>query len=194
MKGLALFDFDGTITRHDTLLRFGLFAIGRRRIASSLLKSSPWILLWKLGAISNSAAKERLFGHMFGGMQNAEFERYGREFAKEIDKDLRKDTLGLLEKHQDSGDETAIVSASIGAWIRPWAKAHGIGRVISTEVEVDGRGRLTGKFSTPNCHGPEKARRIRLCFPDLEAFDSVSYGDSRGDFEMFALTKSHKHL
>ena len=33
--------------------------------------------------------------------------------------------------------------------------------MIGTQVEVDGEGRLTGRFSTPNCLGKEKAMRVR---------------------------------
>lgn len=58
--------------------------------------------------------------------------------------------------------------------------------VIGTKVEVVD-GRLTGRFLTPNCYGPEKVRRLREVFPDLSDCHLTVYGDSRGDREMLAI-------
>ena len=59
---------------------------------------------------------------------------------------------------------------------------------LSTEakVEVDAAGCLTGRFSTPNCYGPEKVRRIEAVWPHREQYDVSAFGDSRGDKEMLA--------
>lgn len=85
--------------------------------------------------------------------------------------------------------KVVIVSASIGAWIRPWAQSRGIDCVLSTEADSDKSGRLTGHFSTLNCHGHEKARRITEAFPDAAAAETYAYGDSSGDDAMLAFVK-----
>ena len=58
--------------------------------------------------------------------------------------------------------------------------------VLGTKVEVDAAGCLTGRFSTPNCYGPEKVRRIEAVWPHREQYDVSAFGDSRGDKEMLA--------
>ena len=89
----------------------------------------------------------------------------------------------------------AIVSASIDNWVRPFfyqLTAHSVSdfRVIGTKVEADSNGRLTGRFLTNNCYGPEKVRRVLAEYPQLAAQRSSyvveAYGDSRGDKEMLA--------
>ena len=65
---IALFDFDGTLTRHDTFISFAKFAVGKRRFYLSFLKSAPWLMLWKFGIITNGDAKQRLFGFLYKGM------------------------------------------------------------------------------------------------------------------------------
>ena len=43
-----IFDFDGTLTTHDTLLKFIPFVVGRLRFYAALLLFSPLLVLMKL--------------------------------------------------------------------------------------------------------------------------------------------------
>lgn len=191
---LALFDFDGTITRHDTFISFGVFARGKFRFLKALVKSMPRIIAWKLKIVSNSSAKQTLFSNLFRGMRITDFQEICRNFASEIEADLRPETLELIKEHMTASHKVAIVSASIGDWIRPWANKLGIETVLATEIEVDSNGALTGRFATPNCHGEEKAVRIQRCF-SLSSSDEVwAYGDSDGDLAMFRLSQHSKRI
>lgn len=88
-------------------------------------------------------------------------------------------------KLRAEGYQIAIVSASISLWIIPWAEKHGIDVVIATEAEIDYKNhQLTGRFSTPNCFGDEKVKRIREFFPDIDKLHSVAFSDSRSDIPM----------
>lgn len=192
MKGYAFFDFDGTITLHDTFIAFGKFSLGRYRFIFGIIKALPWLFLWKTKIVSNSVAKQRLFGFWFKGMEYTMFKRYGYGFVEIIDSRLNEVVVEKMKMHLQNGDYVAIVSASIGDWIRPWAEIHEIDEVISTEIEIDNNGFLTGKFSTPNCNGMEKARRISNRFPKIDLMTTYAYGDSDGDMEMFNIVK-HPH-
>lgn len=181
---IALFDFDGTITQHDTFLTFGKIAKGKWGVYHGVLKWFPWLIAWKLKLITNSEAKERLFRTLFHNMSVEEFQSYCEEFRSVIDADLRKETLEIIKKHKADGAKIVIVSASIADWIRPWAERNGIDRVIATEIEKTSVGLLSGNFASRNCHGPEKVNRIKesLCLsPEDEIW---AYGDSSGDSEM----------
>lgn len=164
---IAPFDFDGTITRHDTLPAFARHAAGASRFVRSVLCSLPAIAAWKLGLRSNGYAKERLFCALYAGMEAVRFNELCNTFADKIDADLNADTMALIERRRADGYEICIVSASPAARIRPWAARHGIdaAHVIATEVEVGADGRLTGRFATPNCYGAEKVRRLHAAFP-----------------------------
>lgn len=184
---IAFFDFDGTLTRHDSLFGFARHAVGIRKLFAALMKSMPVIMMWKLGKRSNSEAKEALFGYLYKGLDSEFLRKKAESFADVLDRDLRPETMEKLQEHLRNGDEVVIVSASMGLWIGPWARRHTIGKLLTTEPEVDASGKLTGKFLTPNCHGQEKERRILAAYPDIKEYTSYAYGDSSGDDAMLAL-------
>lgn len=184
---IAFFDFDGTLTRHDTFRTFAFHAVGKKKFLISLLKSSPYIFAWKLKMISNAQAKEKLFSNLYRSMAIEEFNNLCDSFINIINSDVRQDTLEILRQHQNLGHKIAIVTASVGNWIRPWAKVNNIDLVLATEAETNQQGLLTGRFSTPNCYGKEKAKRIKAKIPDLDILESWGYGDSEGDKYMLML-------
>lgn len=186
MERVCAFDFDGTLTRHDTFGTFGRHAVGGKAYRRAILRSLPHIIAWKLGLLSGSAAKENLFGHLYRGMPHTQFAALGESFADTLDRDLHSDTMEILDLAHADGAITVIVSASLGDWIRPWASRHGFDRVLATEAEVDADGRLTGRFATANCHGDEKVARLRQAYPDRKSYRLSAYGDSSGDDALLA--------
>ena len=184
---ICFFDFDGTLTSKDTLFEFARFARGRWRLCAALFASLPAIVGWKLGFMTNSAAKQVLFSHLFKGVPYDVFQQKGKEFAAEIPKFLRQDTVATLRRHIAQGHTPVIVSASMAEWIEPWADKNGVAMVIATQPEVDAAGRLTGRFATPNCVGPEKVRRIKEAFPTIDDCETWAYGDSPSDSSMLQI-------
>lgn len=188
MERYVFFDFDSTLIRGDSFRLFARFAVGQTAFLKALILSSAWIIGWKLGVISNSRAKEYLFGELFKGMPYADFQRYGEAFSKVIESRIKPDTVRRLREHVANGDTVAIVTASIAEWIAPWAKGYGVDTLLTTAPEVDpATGRLTGRFLGANCHGAEKARRITERFGSLKDAEVWAYGDSAGDDAMLAL-------
>lgn len=180
MHKIAVFDFDGTLTCHDTYITFARHALGMPRLLFGCLRSLPWLVAWKAGLIRGGRAKERLTRCLYRGMPVDEFKSRCSTFADVIETDLRDDIMGRLRALQTQGVQTAIVSASVDMWIKPWAERHGIETVLSTQLEVDAYGRLTGRFDTPNCYGEEKVRRMQRHFGDLTAYEITAFGDSKG--------------
>jgi HAD superfamily hydrolase (TIGR01490 family) len=182
---LALFDFDGTLTRTDTMFAFVRAVRGPVALFVGLLLLSPWLTAHRLGLLSAQHAKTRLLRWFFGGMTRAELLRHGSAFASRIDGLLRPAAMDRLAWHRAHGHEVWIVSASVDVWLRPWADDRGI-RVLCTEAAFDGDV-FRGALATPNCNGPEKERRIRAAV-DLSRYATIyAYGDSAGDAEMLAL-------
>ncbi len=184
----SLFDLDGTLTRGDTFTGFIRHVRGFAGLVRVLAVSAPMIFLWKIGRRTNVDAKLRMFAAAFRGMPQATFRRYGETFADTIDRMARPSTLAALREAVASGHHTAIVSASLGDWIRPWARRHGVATVVATEAEVGADGRLTGRFATPNCERRQKVERVLAAFPPLRERRAdcrvVAYGDSPGDAEL----------
>lgn len=191
----AAFDFDGTLTRRDTLLDFLAHAFGRGRLIMELLRISPSLVMMKLGLVDNGGTKRRLLSRYLRGRRVADVmelaERYCTERYASL---MRPDTVRALDEHEAEGDTVVIVTASLSLWVEPFARRLGVDRLIATEAEVDDEGILTGGFATPNCHGPQKVVRLAEVFPDLAPGLKrpgdpylTAYGDSSGDRELLAL-------
>lgn len=180
-RGITVFDFDGTLTDKDTFGGFAKYSRGRCRYWLALIAESPRLIGWKLGFVSNSRAKEMLFRRLYRGMEASRFRELGRKYADEIEKIWRRDTRSLVRAARDRGDELVVVTASIYDWVYPWAERKGFDRVIATRAEIGPDNRLSGRFSTPNCHGDEKVRRFYALYPNRDEYALTVYGDSDGD-------------
>ena len=64
-RGVAAFDFDGTITRKDTLLEFIKFVKGVSSCYRGLLLYAPLLVAYKLKLYPNWKVKQRFFAHFF---------------------------------------------------------------------------------------------------------------------------------
>lgn len=186
---LVVFDFDGTITLCDTFIEFAKKAIGKSRLFKTIIYCSPWLAAWKLGIIAGGSAKQKLFAAIYRGRSYDWLVKQGEKFAGIIESFTRQEILQALHDYTTKGCQVFILSASMPEWIRPWASRHGIlaDHVIGTECEVDDNGIITGEFATPNCYGAEKVRRLTDVVGDLSSYYITAYGDSKGDFDLFAI-------
>jgi HAD superfamily hydrolase (TIGR01490 family) len=187
-KHVAAFDFDGTITRRDTLIEFIRFACGNVRFLSGFLLYSPLLVAFKLGLYPNWKAKQRIFTHFFGGMDNARFRRLCEDFYQQRGQSLiYHEAQECIREHLAAGDEVVIISASAEDWVKPFAQILGVSHLLATQLELTDDGcRLTGRFASANCYGAEKVERLRSLFPRRDEILLTAYGDSRGDKELLA--------
>lgn len=187
-KGIAFFDFDGTITKKDTLLEFIKFSKGTASFYAGFLLYSPFLVAYKLKIITNQKAKEKVLKHFFGGMPVPEFNQYCQKFSDTILSNLvRPGAIEEIKKLQSQGIKIVIVSASPENWIRQWADKCNA-ELIATELEIQDN-KLTGNIKGINCHGDEKVCRIKNDF-DLSGYSTIyAYGDSSGDKPMLSLAQ-----
>lgn len=189
-KKVYLFDFDGTITSADTLLRFIRYACGTWSFLLGFFIHSPWLILMKLRLYPNYLAKQRVFSWFFKGMKICEFNDLCHRFAEDNGSLIRPKALNLLKRLFRDGTDILIVSASVDNWVLPFFEDYAADSlsyfsVVGTKVEVRD-GRLTGRFLTYNCYGAEKVRRILSIYPNSDDYEFIAFGDSRGDREMLA--------
>ena len=183
---IAFFDFDGTITTDDSLLKFIRFVVGDRRFLAGLVSLSPMLILYKLKFIPNYKAKQYLLSWYFKGMKKEDFFEVANKYSLEhIDKIVRPKAMKRINWHKKQGHKIVVVSASIDCWLRPWCEKNGL-EVIATKLNLL-ENKITGKFLTKNCYGQEKVNRINETY-NLKEFDYIySYGDSSGDKEMLLI-------
>ena len=183
---LALFDFDGTITKTDTFSGFLRFAVRRRRIVLGALPLSPLAIGYRLGLIAAHQARPIVSRVGLQGESADSLRQLGRQYAVGVlPSVIRKRALERIQWHQAQGDGVVVVSASLDAYLRPWCDSLGL-EFICTELEEHG-GRLTGRYRDGDCSGQEKARRILERY-DLSRYAVIyAYGDTTEDRDMLAL-------
>lgn len=193
-RQLAVFDFDGTLIRNDSFISFARYAVGVPKFIWALFRSSIVLVRWKIGLCDSGIAKEVLFKHLYKGMPYARFERLGASFAECLDRNARQCVVNRMQEFIRAGVPVIILTASVPVWIEPWAKKYGVSNVIGTEIEIDSEGLLTGRFTTPNCRGNEKVRRLLLAVPNLTSYEVWAYGDSAGDDALLSFATHSKKL
>lgn len=185
-KQIAFFDFDGTITRKDSMLELARFYKGTAGYLAGMARLSPSLVLLKLGLLDASTAKEKLLTHFFGGMHRMSFEALCIKFCEQkLPGILRPAAIQKIQEHTGSGHEVVLVSASAEKWLQPFCRQFNI-TCIGTLLEIEDEC-ITGKLKGANCNGPEKANRIKERY-SLAAFEKIyAYGDSSGDLDMLQL-------
>ena len=89
-KIIALFDFDGTITTDDSLIRFIRFVVGDLKTLWGMVFLSPMLVVYKLKLIPNYKAKQMMLSYFFKGMDKQQFQKIAEEYSlKHIDTILR---------------------------------------------------------------------------------------------------------
>ena len=183
---LVLLDFDGTITKDDSLIKFIRFAIGDMKTVWGMIYLSPVLIAYKLKLIPNYKAKQIMLSYFFKGMYDKEFKAIAKEYSlKYIDSILRPKAMEKIAWHKEQGHAIVVVSASIECWLKPWCASKELD-VIATKLEIK-EGIFTGNFSTKNCYGIEKVNRVKELY-NINNYEYIyAYGDSHGDKELLAL-------
>jgi phosphatidylglycerophosphatase C len=182
---VAAFDFDGTLTQRDTLLPFLRRSCGNRSIARASAIAAR-------RARARDAFKVALIGELFRGWSAERLDSLGRAYVPALLAALRPDAKQRLEWHRRRGHAVVIVSASLGAYLRPLAENLELDGALAVELVADASGTLTGGVvGGLNTRGPEKVARLKAWLDsrfgpgaDVELW---AYGDSSGDDELLAI-------
>lgn len=184
---LALFDFDGTLTRRDTLMPFLRHVVGTPAFIAGIGWLTPRLIAYGLGMLANNVAKEAVLAHFLGGRSIGAIREAGEIFARESVPALtRPNTMERLRMHLAQGDVCVLVTASLDVYVEPWGRAQGFDAVLCSQLETDGD-TVTGKLQGGNCYGGEKVRRIQAWLDGRKPERVWAYGDSPGDREMLEL-------
>ncbi|QCE34069.1 HAD-IB family hydrolase [Acetobacteraceae bacterium] len=189
-RKVAFFDFDGTLLRGDSGWRFLLFCFRLRDFPNLFLLFLGVLKDFFTGKINRNRLKERLFGAVLRRRSLKEIYMLGKIFSQKhlLENYQFRDVFQKFEMHKQRGDRCILVSASLGEYLAPWALKNGFEAVLATRLEKGFDGCATGRFMSKNCHGPEKKKRILAYLKSSKApEESIAYGNSSGDFEMFEM-------
>jgi len=183
---ISFFDFDGTITTGDSLIKFIHFVVGDVKFIWGMALLSPMLIAYKLKLIPNYKVKQYMLSYFFKGMSEEKFMQVANEYSlNHIKTILRPKAMEKIAWHKEQGHKIVIVSASIECWLKPWCDRNGLD-LIATKIEMKD-GIVTGMLLTKNCYGIEKVNRVYEIY-NLSEYDHIyAYGDSRGDKELLEL-------
>lgn len=177
----AVFDFDGTLIRGDSVTAMLFFARKRGLISPFYLLSAAWYgLLYHLGAIDAAKAKRR--AHAFlARLGAAQRESFLRDFAATLTARIYPPGRKQLDSHRQAGDLVILCSASCQCYMRYVAETLDVDALLCTPSAAD------GSMLGPNCRGPEKVRRVYQWL-DEHALPhnclAAAYGDTPGDADI----------
>lgn len=187
MKTLALFDFDGTVTKKDTLTEF--FRLLQpdkwKRFILKYILTFPQIALYKLGLISSDMLKKARISIFFRDKTYADLITAGKNFADNVlPRLVKQSAIEAISQHLANGDDVYIVSGSLDIILKSWCEQRGVGMITNI---VDP---LNNCYTGYDCNGTEKVNKIREAI-DLTQYNVIyAYGDTTGDKPMLEL--AHK--
>lgn len=190
-KLLSVFDFDGTLTRHDSFIPFLRFAFGHRIFIRKIIKMALPGIRCMRRKLTRDELKEVLIKTFLTGVEEKWVSHKADEFCQRyFEKLMRPRGLMAVAAEVQSGAEVTLCSASPAIVLRPFSERLGI-KLIGTQLEVVD-GMLTGRISGNNCRCDNKIKRLEQIYGPLDQFHLRAWGDTRGDYELLiAARDSH---
>jgi phosphatidylglycerophosphatase C len=188
---LAVFDLDGTITRHDSLAPFAFGFVLRKRPwrLPAVLLVLPAVLGYALGFVDRGGLKSAFIRAMLGGCRREELQRWTATFVEGLKADgLFSQAVEAIQTHARAGDHLVLLSASTDLYVPVIGQALGFQEVICTGVSWDGD-RLVGRLTTPNRRGEEKARCVTALLARHPGASSAAYGNAASDIPHLKLVE-----
>jgi phosphatidylglycerophosphatase C len=187
IRRVAAFDFDGTLSRKDCLLPFLIHLNGWGRTAWHLFLWIPYGLAFLFSIKSRQRVKEALLRKALVSHPLSHLKKMADLFAeKKITFLIKKEGISRLLWHKKQGDHCILISANLSLFLEPWAKKAGFDRIIASNLELDGKGRVSGRLKGKNCFGEEKVRRLKEVLGEIKTYTLFAYGDSHGDLPLLA--------
>ena len=184
IKTLYCFDFDGTITKHDTMFMFLKFYSPKRFYIQFIL-FIPLFILARLKLADVEKVKKSFINSIIGGESREKIAIQSDAFFRKTSSVIfRKEALEFIEKIDRTATDCILVTASLDCWVKPFSD-HLNMKLVATEARFENN-LFTGDFKTKNCTGKEKVNRIKQVINGKHYDKIVAFGDSPGDKEMFA--------
>ena len=183
---LVLFDFDGTITTHETMPEFLRRSISRQRLVLGWILLAPVVLGYKVGLVPGHLVRRVIVRFAYTGMPASELAVRGQDFSENrLPHVLRPEAMERIAWHRAQGHQVVVVSGGLDVYLRPWCEAQDLDLVCS-RLQVR-NGRLTGRYEGRQCVLAEKARQVRNSY-DVDAFSEIyAYGDTAEDRDLLAM-------
>lgn len=185
VQELALFDFDGTLIRGDSIAGFTRFLFGERLLgAPGLLKLLWHTLKWRLGFEKVEQVKSLALAPL-KRLNPQQVEALCRKFVEtRLLPSLYGDGVKTLTECARQGKTVLLVSASPAVYLWHMAELLPLAAVIATQTDKDYK-------VTVNVVKGEKVRQIQQWLVEqrinADFENSLAFGDSANDLPMLSM-------
>lgn len=184
-QGTAVFDFDRTLVRQETMAMFLRLIAGRTAYASACCvagaKASVAPPARRMDVFRAELLRRTLTGRTLAQARDAAEGLYPRlGWITRI--------VGEFSRHRDAGRKVLVATGSLSVYMPALLARKGVAPdgLLATEMAVDGD-TLTGEMASPSCTWSEKARRVKEWLAETEGL-VWGYGNLPHDGPMLALT------
>lgn len=195
-KAYAFFDFDGTLIKGDSIIRFCFYAYQHKLCTlGQLLRAGVMGALYQCRLTTAEKSKQAALSFL-AGRPHKEVEKIARDFCHNVlIPNLYPEGVEAIRRHRLDGAEVWLVSASTAFYLEPLKRHLRLTGLIGTRMHVDEQGRYSGLIDGHNCRGVEKTLRIAEVLAAkgdmVDYASSHAYGDTAGDIPMLMLCQ-HK--
>jgi phosphatidylglycerophosphatase C len=182
----ALFDFDGTLARGDSILPFTGFVMRRYpRALVELPRITALFGPYGLGMISKERMKTVVL-QILRHVPRDHHPRLGEAFFEEVLRPrLFAEGLARVRWHREQGHLLVLASASVDFYMATVLRELAFDVPVFTRTTLEPRPAIVG----PNCYGAEKVRRLQALplFAETDWEASWAYSDHASDVPMMQL-------
>lgn len=191
-KKIAIFDFDGTITKEDSFVAYLKFIFPKSKQYRIMLKFAPYILAYKYKLISAADIRSKLINTLKGKHLD-ELHRLGLEHCNEnLHKMIRPIIYEKIKWHQSRNHDVVIISASLDLYLKPWCEKMQISHLICNTLKYK-NDLATGYLSNDDI-GPRKLELLKEQF-QLAKYEKIyAYGDSEEDKPFLAIANESMYI
>lgn len=195
-KAYAFFDFDGTLIKGDSIIRFCFYAYRNGLSSLGQLVRAGWMgVLYQCHLTTAEKSKQAALSFL-AGRPHKEVEKIAKDFChKVLIPNLYPEGVEAIRRHRLDGAEVWLVSASTAFYLEPLKRHLHLSGLIGTRMHVDEQGKYSGLIDGHNCRGVEKTLRIAEVLAArgdmVDYATSYAYGDTAGDIPMLMLCQ-HK--
>ena len=182
---LAIFDFDGTMIRGDSIVSYLFFARKEGLLSAGRLAwAGLSACLFRLRLTDAGRAKSAALAFR-KSIPAEKLDSLDRAFARELLKKVYPDALSAMSERKGQGYTVILLTASTDHYMRYVAEGLPVDLLICSETDRDGR-------VLRNMRGSEKVAALNEAVsfmpekPDWSA--SCAFGDSASDLQLLRLT------
>lgn len=183
MKNIVFFDIDNTVLNGYSQKYLIIYLFKNKYIGfNTVLIAYFWFLLYRLNIISNSKSALRYFAKSFNGWTDEKMDAVMLNFFNNFIKNLIfPESIIIIEKHIQNGDDVIFLSSVIDPIARSFANFFGIKNYLSSSLEFK-NGFYTGNYKHLVIDGDDKLKSVKIFLSKIKYnFNTFFYSDHHSD-------------